>query len=88
MLNVLEHRRLVLRRPSRQDGRVSLVVLTAEGRRRVRQYRDNLRAKQRLTFASFTPEERQVLLHSLRRLCALADDHTNYAGPEPAPWMI
>ena len=87
MLNVLERRRLVVRRPSTQDARVSIVVLTAEGRRRVSDYQNNLRAKQRLTFASFTPPERQVLLRSLRRLCALADDHTNYAGPEPAPWM-
>ena len=87
MLNVLERRRLVVRRACPQDARVSIVVLTAEGRRRVSDYQDNLRAKQRLTFASFTPQERQVLLHSLRRLCALADDHTNYAGPEPAPWM-
>ena len=87
MLNVLERRLLVVRRPSEQDARVSIVVLTAEGSRRVTEYQGNLRAKQRLTLASFTPEERQLLLHSLRRLCAMADDHTNYAGPEPAPWM-
>ena len=87
MLNVLERRRLVVKRPSKQDRRVSIVALTSEGRRRVREYQNDLRAKQRLTFASFTLEERKVLLLSLRRLCALADDHTNYAGPEPAPWM-
>jgi MarR family transcriptional regulator, organic hydroperoxide resistance regulator len=81
MLKQTERRGLVERRPSETDGRATLVELTHEGRRRVQTYQADLQAKQRLTFSTFDAHERQVLLRSLRRLTALADEHSDYAGP-------
>jgi DNA-binding MarR family transcriptional regulator len=68
MLDALEGMGLIARKPSKQDGRVVMVSLTASGRRNVREMREVVDAKRRAVHASLDAEDRKLaarILHSL-----------------------
>lgn len=80
---------LAVRQPSEQDGRVVMVSITRDGRRRHRAVQ--ARRAQLFThlFAHYTPDEREQLAELLERFIAAVDDFVSRVddadAADPAP---
>ena len=73
MLDGLERRGIVERRPSESDRRAVTVRLTRDGRRLVERKRKLSREARRALYDSLTPSERTQAEHLLRRLAAVIE---------------
>jgi MarR family transcriptional regulator, organic hydroperoxide resistance regulator len=73
MLDGLERRGIVERRPSESDRRVVTVRLTPQGRRMVERKRKLSREARRALYDSLTPSERTHAERLLRRLAEVID---------------
>jgi DNA-binding MarR family transcriptional regulator len=68
MLHGLRERGFVEQRRSASDARFVIVYLTEQGRKVLAAHLDVLRFRQRAAFDAFSPEERHLLVDSLRRV--------------------
>jgi DNA-binding MarR family transcriptional regulator len=82
ILKGLETRGLVLRVPSREDGRKRLITLTANGRKILEQAGEALNRSQQKLLGPFSADERRLLVSLLGRLC---DAHNEAARALLAP---
>jgi DNA-binding MarR family transcriptional regulator len=74
LLERLEDRGLVSRRPDPEDRRARVVRLTPAGTRELRAARADIRTMERRVLSDLSADERSVLLAALPRLAAPADD--------------
>jgi DNA-binding MarR family transcriptional regulator len=82
ILKGLEARGLVVRAPSKEDGRKRLVTLTAGGRKILEQAGEALNRSQQKLLGPFSADERRLLISLLGRLC---DVHNEQARALLAP---
>lgn len=68
MLDRMEHKELIQRRPAPGDRRKTLIVLTGKARALEREYQEVSRRMNDLTYQGFTGEEAERLEHDLERV--------------------
>jgi DNA-binding MarR family transcriptional regulator len=82
ILKGLEGRGLVVRAPSKEDGRKRLATLTSAGRKILEQAGEALNRSQQKLLGPFSADERRLLISLLGRLC---DAHNEQARTLLAP---
>lgn len=80
VVDTLERKKLLARRPHSEDRRAVMVDATDEGRRLNRRIRSDLEEREKRLIADFEPETRAAMIELIARLAQAARERVDTAG--------
>lgn len=80
VVNALERKKLLRRRPHREDRRAVLLEVTGAGRQLYDSIRDDIEERERRLIADFDPEVRAAMIELIGRLAQAAKERVSAAG--------